>query len=128
MATFQGGKLLILSHSWFGKYAVGMPQLSVLTVLSPLKTSCGMSVAKRGQNQTLMNAVVRSTAYLQMVGNSQRSIHTYTGSRDKELPAPSTPIVVECRSIAIRGGRKHATTCVSAVEYVAVQSGRLTYG
>jgi hypothetical protein len=58
--------------------------------------------------------------------NPQRSIHTYISSRNEEFPAPSTSIVVESRSIVIRDSRTHVTTCVSSVEYVAVQSGGLT--
>lgn len=64
MMMFAGPNLPLMSHWVFGKNARGVPQLSVLTALAPLNTSEGMKTASRGQNQILMNAEVRSIAYL----------------------------------------------------------------
>lgn len=61
---FAGPNLPLISHWVFGKFAVGEPQLSVLTELAPFSTSEGMLLAPRGQNQIFMNVVVRSIAYL----------------------------------------------------------------
>jgi hypothetical protein len=41
MMMFDGENLLLMSHCVFGKYAVGVPQASVLTSFDPLQTSCG---------------------------------------------------------------------------------------
>ena len=62
---FEGEKLLSMSHSVFGKFAVGVPHASVLMEPELLpRTSDGTSPALRGQNQILMNVGVRSIAYL----------------------------------------------------------------
>jgi hypothetical protein len=64
---FEGENLLLMSHCVSGKYAVGVPHAPVLITLELLLRTCGgtsESLARRGQNQTLMNAGVRSIAYL----------------------------------------------------------------
>lgn len=61
---FAGLNLLLMSHWVFGKYAVGVPQVSVLIELAPFNTSEGMLVALRGQNQIFIKVGVRSSAYL----------------------------------------------------------------
>jgi hypothetical protein len=62
---FEGANFLFMSHCVFGKYAVGVPHSSVLIEPElPLRTPDGTSLARRGQNQTLMDVVVRSIAYL----------------------------------------------------------------
>lgn len=64
MIMFAGPNWPLMSHWVFGKNANGVPQLSVSTALAPFNTSEGMPTASRGQNQILMNAEVRSIAYL----------------------------------------------------------------
>lgn len=52
---------------------VGLTQLSVLIEVAPFKTSLGTEPSVRDQNQTLINEVVRSIAYLRNVRDQRRS-------------------------------------------------------
>lgn len=56
-------KLLLMLQSVLGKLAVGSPQPDVSMLDAPLDSAAGIEVDPRGQNQTLMAALVRSIAY-----------------------------------------------------------------
>jgi hypothetical protein len=102
---------------------VGVPHASVLIDPEPLSTSDGTSGALRDQNQTLMNFVVRSIAYLQ---NGYTISHSSYGEGRRErssVHAPSTAVVIERRAIVVGGGSLHATSGVAVCECVAVRSG-----
>ena len=77
MMIFEGVNLLFMSHWLSGKYAVGVPHVSVLIEPElPSRTSDGTSLVRRGQNQTLMNVSVRSIAYLHTGGGKSVKLPT----------------------------------------------------
>ena len=56
-----GPKCDAMLHDVLGKWAMGVPQLAVLTLVAPLRTSLGVLVC-RGQNQTFTPELERSIA------------------------------------------------------------------
>ena len=83
MMIFEGANLLLMSHWLSGKYAVGVPHVSVLIEPEiPSRTSDGTSLVRRGQNQILMNVGVRSIAYLHTGGEKSVKLPT---CRKKEM-------------------------------------------
>lgn len=119
---YEGENLLSMSHSVFGKYAVGVPHASVLIELELMPpASDGTSPPLRGQNQILMNVGVRSIAYLH-TGWKVSSSHL-TGRSERgagQLHAPSAAIVVELGSIVVGGIGVHATTGIAVGIRIAV--------